>query len=187
MARTIPLAKREQLVKDWQSTGNYAEVARKHKVAYHTVRTLCKRFESEGKAGLQTRYGNCGPKRIKSDPLMHRTSLWLKRLHPQWGAPFIRMKLKQRYADRIIPSERSLQVWFRAAKLNVPKTREPRQGRKKASAVHESWQMDGKEEQNLKNQEDVCWLTIVDQYSGGLISAKAFSKKEFTMSLFQPC
>ena len=182
MGRALNLAKRQQIVKDWLSDRNYTQVAKKHQVAYHTVRTLCKRYEAEGASGLQTRYANCGNKSIKSDPLLYRASLWLKRHHPNWGAPFIRMKLKERYeAQHKIPSERSLQVWFRLAGLSRPKTTEPRSSRCYASAVHEVWQMDGKEEQNLKDGEDVCWLTIADVHSGGLIAAPAFAKKEFIM------
>ena len=109
MGIALSLAKRQQIVKDWKSANNYAEVARKHKVAYHTVRTLCKRYAAEGKVGLQARYANCGPQDIQSDPLIHRAALWLKRLHPLWGAPLIRMKLQQRYPERTIPTARSFQ------------------------------------------------------------------------------
>jgi len=183
MGIALSLAKRQQIIKCWESVKNFAHIARQHQVAYHTIRTLCKRFEQLGKDGIQSRYGNCGPKGIKSDPLIYRASLWLKRLHPKWGAPFIRMKLEQRYKKRKIPCERTFQIWFRAAGFNVPKSQEPREAKQWAKAVHEIWQMDGKEEQKPKNKDWACWLTIVDEHSGGLISAPAFSKKEFTMFL----
>ena len=183
MGKALSLSKRHRIVKDWQSIGNYAEVARKHKVAYQTVRRLCKRFEQEGKSGIQSRYINCGPKEIKSDALINRASLWLKRLHPDWGAPFILTKLRERYFDRKIPSERTLQNWFRAAGLNLPKTKEPREEKQWAEQVHDVWQVDGKEEQKLQNGDPACWLTVVDEHSGSLIAAPAFSKKESTMYL----
>lgn len=185
MGKALSLSKRNRIVKDWQSISNYAEVARMHKVSYQTVRRLCKRFEEQGQAGIHVSYSNCGPQGITSDALIYRASLWLKRLHPDWGAPFIIIKLKSRYQDRKIPNERTLQNWFRAVGLNRPKTKEPRQEKQWAKQVHDVWQIDGKEEQQLKDNSSVCWLTVVDEHSGSLIAAPAFLKKEFTTFLLE--
>jgi len=185
MGKIIPIPKRYQIIQSWKSGSSFTKLSEEYKVAYHTVRTLCKRFEEKGVQGIEPRYLNCGPKTKKSDKLIYRSALWLKRHHQDWGAPLIRLKLQQRYPQRKIPSERTFQNWFKDSGLNTPRSKLIKPAKQWAMLPHDVWQVDGKEEQKLNDGTDVCWLTVVDENSCGLIAAPAFQKKESTMFLFQ--
>lgn len=185
MSRAHPIILREQILKEWQSGKSFVKIASEHKIAYQSVQSWCHRFKKEGKAGLKPRYARCGPQAIKTDPLIYRCALWLKRLHSKWGAPLIRLKLQQRYPEKKIPGERAFQNWFRKAGLNAPRSKHPKQEKQWAKKVHEVWQVDGKEEQLIQDNKPACWLTMVDEYTGGLIAAPAFPKKESTMLPFK--
>lgn len=138
-------------------------------------------------AGLKPRYINCRPQGIKSDQLVYRSALWLKRLHRKWGAPLIRLKLQQRYPERKVPTERTMHKWFRKAGLTAPRSKTPKEGKQWALRPHGVWQVDGKEEQRLATGEWACWLTIVDEHSGALLAGPAFQKKGCTMYLSKMC
>lgn len=142
---------------------------------YNTVRKIWKRHEQEGEQGLVPKYSNCGKPSLVSDYRFYRASKWLKRHHQDWGAPFILYKLIQRYGKTDAPSARTLQRWFRVSGLNAPRQRhsEPRINRSKA--VHNIWQMDAKEQLILEDKTEACYLTIVDEKSGGCLEAAVFS------------
>jgi hypothetical protein len=40
---------------------------------------------------------------------------------------------------------------------------------------HDCWQIDAKERIRLKNGQEVCYLNVVDQVSGGAIGTRVFS------------
>lgn len=179
MSKTLPLIKRKAIIKDFQKGASISKLSKEHEVCYETVRRLCKRFSDKGESGLLPRYKNCGPQEIKSDPFIYRTAIWLKRLHRKWGAPLIKLILEKRYPNKKVPSVRTLQNWYRKTKLNRPRTKHPSTKKQWAKRVHEVWQIDGNEENKLANDKWACWLTVVDEHSGSLIAAPAFSKKEF--------
>ena len=123
MGIPIDMSTRLQIIEQFQLGKSKKSISDAFSVSYPTVLTLIKRYEEEGQSGLKPKYVHCGPQTIKSDSLIYRTSLWLKRLHPQWGAPFILLQLKERYGKQIefFPSERTLQRWFRQAGYNKPR------------------------------------------------------------------
>jgi transposase len=174
MPQSINPLVREQVISIYKETGNYAEVSRQTDVCYHSVRRLCKRYEREGDHGLIPKYANCGPKEIKSDPLIYRSACWLKRLHGKWGADFILLKLKERYPDRWVPTSRTLQNWFLVKGLNIPKSRPPKEVKKWAKEAHDTWQIDAKEQQKTQDGTPCVWLTITDEKTGALLSAPSF-------------
>ena len=125
MGRPIDMATRIQIIEQCQKGHSKKSISKSLSVSYPTVIQLTKRYEKEGSLGLKPKYHNCGPSTIKSNYLLYRASLWLKRLHPQWGAPFILVLLKERYGKNIseddFPSERTLQRWFKKAGYNKPR------------------------------------------------------------------
>ena len=145
-------------------------------ISYQSVQTLCSRYSLNEESGLAPRYSSCGRPGPKQTDLCFRAARWLKYLHPKWGAPFIRALLVLRYPDHRIASIRTLQRWFRQAGLNEPRlARPPSVGRPpKASFVHQTWEIDAKERLVLSSGESACYLSIVDQYSGSLLSAHVF-------------
>jgi hypothetical protein len=77
------------------------------------VKLIWGQYQKKEESGLAINYSNCGVKTIRSDVLMYRATLWLKRHRSTWGAGRIRLELLARYDRPIVPSERTMQRWFK--------------------------------------------------------------------------
>ena len=151
------------------------EISAELNLSFWTTRSLLRRYHAGGKGGLGANYSKCGAKgRLRSDTFFYRACCWLKRHHEEWGAPLIHLKLKQRYPQGNVPSARQMQRWFRNRGLNEPRQRksEPQIGR--AEAAHDCWQVDAKERLTMGNGQKGCYLSIVDEYSGGALEGVFF-------------
>lgn len=116
MGQATPLAIRKEIISLRQSGKQHAEISQTLNVPFATVKHIWGKYKKEGEEGLMTKYANCGVKTIRSPAKMYRVTLWLKRLHPLWGAGRIRVGLCSRYEKSIVPSERTMQRWFRGEK-----------------------------------------------------------------------
>lgn len=117
MGQAIPLFVRERIVKLRQSGKKFTQISQEEQIPYSSVRKIWKRFEEKGLVGLGADYTNCGLKGCQTKKIK-RIALWLRYLHPNWGAPFIHMILEDRYGSDRLPTIRSIQLWFRAAGKN---------------------------------------------------------------------
>ena len=138
MPVAIDLARRRKLVQAYEQGHSYARLAQEFHLAYNTVRTLCIRYVRDGESGIVPRYGACGPQEVKHDPLIYRAACYLKRRHPKWGAALIRLHLEDRYPDRRIPAVRTMQTWFKRARLQAPRSQAPREEKKAPSGFTRS-------------------------------------------------
>jgi transposase len=169
----LPMHVRHQIVEEFCKGKKLIDIAQRYHLCYSTVRGLCKRYKQQGVKGLQPHYDNCGrPK--STTALIHRAALWLKRLHPGWGAALIRIILKNRYRRAPLPGERALQRWFHAAGLYKSKSAFPPTSRPWAKQVHDTWQIDAKEQLRLGGGQRACYVTVVDEKSGALLKAFVF-------------
>ncbi len=181
MSKAIEFHVREKIVADCQSGLSYSKVAVKYSVRYNTVKMLHKRFLKLGTKGLIPNYQNCGKYLPGPDNLIFRATCWLKRLHPEWGAPFILVKLKDKYPEAELPTARTAQRWFRTKGLNKLRTKIPKPKGGWAKNVHDVWQIDAKEQIVLADSSSGCWLTIVDEKSGATLAALVFPpQSDFT-------
>ena len=112
MGLAIDMATRLQIVREASEGTSLISLSKKYQVNYNTCCKFYRNYKRLGEAGLKTNYHNCGPKTIKSDYFVYRASCWLKRLHPEWGASFILIQLKEKYPYLKLPSPRTLQRWF---------------------------------------------------------------------------
>jgi len=113
MGQAISITIRHQLVEANEKGQSYLQLSKQYKLSYNTVRNLCISYKRNGLSGLSTNYSNCGNKGvIRSDSFIYRCSIWLKRLHPSWGADTIRAKLSLRYPDKKLPNSRTMHQWF---------------------------------------------------------------------------
>lgn len=48
--------------------------------------------------------------------------------------------------------------------------------------MHETWQVDAKENMQLANGKNVCWLSVVDEKSGAIIGTIVFPYKKYRKS-----
>ncbi|MBE7174668.1 MAG: helix-turn-helix domain-containing protein [Williamsia sp.] len=143
-------------------------------LSYSTIRRLWKRYKAEGVSGLKPHYERCGSSQPKSEALIYRCALWLKRHHPAWGAPLIWVVLHDHYPQTALPAERTLQRWFKAQHLYPPKGLITASHPDAATTVHDTWQIDAKEKLHLHSGQAASYLSIVDEHSGSLLKAVVF-------------
>ena len=174
MGLAIAFATRERIVKDRQSGKTLRKIALDQNLSYSTVRNIWKRYKERGFAGLGPDYANCGPRKIKTDYKIYRSAVWLKRLHPKWGAPYIKTLLEQRYPEDAIPSARAMQLWFRQKGYNKPRMSRKFSKAEAVKGVHDCWQIDAKEKLRLLDGTQACYLTIVDVKSGAVLESPPF-------------
>lgn len=172
MGRATEMGQREQLIALKQQGHSLAHISQQVQLPFATVRNLSARFKKQGH--LTVAYANCGPKNPTTEALLQRASLWLKRHHPTWGAPLIRLKLMDRYGPDRTPATRTLQRWFRQKNLNKPRQQRAQPPIGQSKAPHNIWQVDAKENLTLADGTPACYLTITDEHSGAGLEAPVF-------------
>lgn len=172
MPQALSLGMRQQIVEEKVGGKTLRLIAEEKKRSYSTVCNIW-RLHQKGES-LQAKYAKCGPKAPKYSPLLHRASIWLKRLHPDWGAAFISLKLQERYPTLPTATTRTVQRWFKKAGLGKVRGKIPKGDVGWAKQVHDTWQIDAKEQFKLQDGQCACYLTIVDEKSGSLLAAKVF-------------
>lgn len=165
MGAPIPLWVRKRVIEDHQAGVSASTIAERHKLSRSSVYGLVRRYKEKNL--LAADYSACG--RPRTTARIYRAARYLKYLHRSWGAPLIRALLQARYGE--VPSTRTMQRWFKAAKLTEPREKRPVQSRARAGEIHGCWQIDAKERLPAK----ACYLTIVDEYSGACLAAPVFS------------
>jgi transposase len=172
-AIAVPI--RQQIIEQRQQGASIAQIAQDLQRSYWSIRTIVRRYRDQGEAGLIPQYQNCGVKGIHFSKRVYRGALWLKRHHPSWGAGFIRVLLQERWSEQAMPSERTLQRWFKQNGLSQQRARGiVSAARTAASAVHQVWQLDGTSHQRLADGSGASWITIVDEASGAHLASVAF-------------
>ena len=173
----MPAAKtmqqRREIIGRIEAGESQAGVARELKVSYGMVRKLWQRYREQGQ--ITPRYERCGPKGPRKAGEVYAQAVALKAAHPSWGAGVIRVELAGQVAVEQLPSERTLQRWFRQAKVARPRPERTAQPSvKRGQAAHEVWALDAKEQIRLADGSYVSWLTITDEGSGAILAAALF-------------
>jgi transposase len=174
MPVALSLTLRQLIVREANKGHSLVHISDTYHLSYTTVCRIYQRYQREGAPGLVPHFFNCGVKKLTDrQRLYRRTALWLKRLHPKWGAGFIKVLLERRYHKRW-PCTRTLQRWFKQAGLVAKKTRFAYEQASWVTKPHDLWQVDAKEKLRLKSGRRCCYLTFVDQKSGSLLKAFVF-------------
>jgi len=173
---------REQIIEEKESGKTLISISQDKNLSYETVKRIWRLYKKEGIEGLKPKYSNCGPKQPKFYK-MYRISVFLKRKyseHSEWGAPFIRCILSKRFPDEDIPTDRTMQNWFKKHGLNKPRTSRPvvTKEEKRVDKVHDCWQIDAKENLVLEEEGKASYLTTVDVKSGIALEAPIFSQRK---------
>ncbi len=174
MPRAIAVPIREQIVKLKQEGKSYQEIANELGLSRYSVKKIWSRYEKEGEPGLVPSYEHCGRKESKFEKLVWRSTRYLKRLHPSWGAGFIRVKLSQRWPDKQLPHVRTMQRWFSQLGIATASAQPKQTRRERARVVHQCWQVDAVSHQRLGNGSEACWLSATDEASGAVLVSTAF-------------
>lgn len=181
------ISTRALIVEQKLSGKTLVAISDEQSIAYSTVRRIWKRYQQGGFENLKPRYENCGSK-VPKHYRMYRRSIWLKRHHPDWGAPYILTLIRQKYPQATCPTARTVQKWFKSKNLNPPKIQREQQVIEPVKEVHDCWQIDAKENIKLTNGKRACYLTTVDVKSGAVLEAPIFSlwKNQSSSSVSYP-
>src|SRR5262249_47836982 len=146
-----------------------ASLAARFGLPVRTVRHLLKRFHQRGADAVHPDYRSAPrlPQAYAAE--VREAALAVRREHPTWGAELIRVALGVRQSRRGWHSARTLRRWFQAAGLGpAPKGHQPARSRSRATAPHQTWQIDTSERMPLRDGSQVCWLQVVDEASGAV-------------------
>lgn len=116
MGQATSLLHRKSIVELRKQGKTHAAISQELSIPISTVKVIWLRYKAHGEQGLATRYHNSGVRAKRSPAAIYRATMWLKRLHPGWGAGRIRVGLLSRYESDSVPSERTMQRWFREKK-----------------------------------------------------------------------
>lgn len=172
MGCAIEMGLRQQFITLKQGGHGLSHISELLGLRYSTACKLSSQLKKQG--NLSVHYQNCGAKKPLTNAMLVRAALWLKRLHPSWGAPFIHLKLVERYGKQSTPAIRTLQRWFGKQGLNKPCQRLSQPGIGTSKAVHNIWQVDAKENLTLLDGTQACYLTITDEHSGAGLDGLVF-------------
>jgi hypothetical protein len=174
MPAAVAVPIREQIVAQHQAGQSLGSIAQALGLSVWTVRRIWRRYRVQGAVGLVPGYGHSGRRGPCSPRLSWRAAVWLKRLHPTWGAGLILTLLKCRWPEQAWPQPRTLQRWFVQAGLASPRRRRLPAAHVWSGAPHAVWQMDAKEGVRLADGAHACWLGLIDECSGALLEAVVF-------------
>jgi hypothetical protein len=111
MPTPLPLPLRRLILRRADRGHSAAAIARALRLCPRTVRQLLQAFRRQPQR-LEPAY-RPGPGRPADHPL-YAEALALRQQHPTWGAGYIRVRLADDAdPDQALPSERTLQRWFR--------------------------------------------------------------------------
>lgn len=175
MPSAIAMPIRQRIVELYTQGKSYQQIGEQLGQSPHSVRQIWRRWRRGGMAGLAPSYERCGHRQIQSERLVWRGAIYLKRLHPNWGGGIIRVQLQQRFQQLSIPSERTLQRWFRAAGVATSGVQRPAVPRReRAQHAHECWQVDAVSHQTLADGSQVSWVSATDEASGAVLEGSVF-------------
>jgi hypothetical protein len=174
MPRAVPVPLRLRLFELADQGRAAADIASALDLVPRTVRRLLAQRQRLAAEGFQPAYHRCG-----RQPQLCQQAIDLRREHPTWGVPYIRVVLEET-TPTPLPSTRTLQRHLAHAGLQpAPAGRPPRSQRRRAQAPHEIWQLDGCERLPLRTLQEVSWVRLVDEYTGAFLGTRVFPLGSF--------
>lgn len=173
MPAALALSVRQHIIARRQRGERLASIARELQVSYNAVRNLWRQFQTTGQ--LTPHYDRCRHPGVRKDRSIYAQAVALKQTHAGWGAGLIRLELAEQYDAAALPSERTLQRWFRQAGVARSRPeRRPGQQVQRGQEAHEVWAMDAKEQMRLADGSYASWLTLTDEGSGAVLGGILF-------------
>lgn len=173
MPKAIAVAIRRQIVERREQGERLNRIALDLSIPYESVRKVWRFYRRTGQ--LVPNYQACGRRGVQASRRVYRAAVWLKRLHPTWGAPLIRQVIRDKWPNETVPHERSLQRWFVQAGVQPAKPKPEGQARHgRGKAPHNIWEMDSREAIQLASGEKVSWVLVSDEASGAVLGARVF-------------
>jgi|SRR5262250_477559 len=175
MPRAIPVPVRRVLWQRAQQGQSTQTLAHALGLSPRTARSLCRRLRLRGAEAIAPDYRPPPPPPHAKPRDCVEAVCQTRRDHPAWGAGLILVILREEQPQHAWPSERTAQRWLRRAGLApAPKGRRPGANTTRATAPHEVWQMDGADCIGLASGQQVCWLRVVDEFTGAALRTTLF-------------
>jgi hypothetical protein len=173
MPTPVPLPVRSVILRRSQQGQDATTIAHALHLCPRTVRQLLCRFHQQPDS-LQPAY-RPGPGRPANGSSLYDLAVALRQQHPTWGAGYIRLRLAEIESHQALPTERTLQRWFRQQRqAPAPGGRRPAPETTRATQPHHTWQMDAVEQLRLGSGQGVSWLRLVDECSGAFLDTTVF-------------
>ena len=152
MPAPTPLPLRQAIVRCHQRGQAASDIAHALGLSERTVYHLLSRFCQLGESAIVPAYHHGDRCRTKVAQRLRDEALRLRREHPTWGAGLICIFLARQFRRADVPTERTLQRWFRQVGLgSAPKGRRPTSPDARARRPHDIWQIDAKELVRLRS------------------------------------
>lgn len=173
MPAALSMSERREIVSMREQGHSLQAIAEELGRNYETVRRIYHRYKQSGQ--LEANYEQCRHQIIRSREAVYQCAIQLKQAHPKWGAGLIWVELAEEFDEVDLPSERTLQRWFkRGGVQSPPPERAPKPFAPRGKRAHEVWAMDAKEQVELADGSFVSWLTVTDEGSGAILGAFLF-------------
>lgn len=175
MGQAKDVLQRQQVLSDHKRGDSYSSLARHYGLSYNTVRSICIRYAELGEPGLVPRYANCGRQVAQESERCFRLVRLLKHLHPTWGVGYLLVRLRQKYPELVLQSERHYQRRLATGSSILPKSQlPPLLPTERSRLPHDTWQIDAKERIGMADGKERCFLNITDEKTASLLKAKGF-------------
>ena len=125
MPRALPCSVRHEIITLRSQGMGLAEIASQLRLAYGSVRRICRHYRTDPSQALNPDYSRCGRTPSPVARALIQTACQMKREHPTWGAGLIRVQLIKLFADKAVPAVRTLQHAFVQAGVNRPRRPRP--------------------------------------------------------------
>ncbi len=179
MSEAKDIGFRQKLVSERISGASYRQLSSRYGINKNTVMTICNRYKEKGESGLVPFYDRCGHNRSEHAEKAFRLVRLIKYLHPQWGVPYILERLRTKFPEFVLQSERQYQRRLFLSSGKLPKAILPKPDRiDKAKCSHDVWQIDAKERLPLGDGTEACYLNITDEKTSAVLAAKSFPPGE---------
>lgn len=156
---------------------SYQALATRFQVNYHTARNICISYAKRGESALVPDYSSCGRPISSTAEKVYRLVRLIYRLHLDWGVPYILTRIRIKYPNLPLQSERTYQRRIRkdCPRVEVPPPQLPREKlHHDVQDAHDEWQIDAKEQIRLDSGQDLSYLNITDAHTNALLKAKPF-------------
>jgi transposase len=174
MPAPLRVESRRQIVERHQQGETLKSISAELKLPYVSVKAIWRHWRKHGK--LTPNYEKAQQRGTRRYGPLYAEGVEMKRQHPRWGAGLIRVELQKQFPDLPMPSERTLQRWFRQAAIGrSPKMRQTRQPTVlRGQQPHQVWAVDAKEKLRLADGTGASWLVMTDEASGAVLEAEVF-------------
>lgn len=168
---------RHKIIADRAKGLSFTVLSAQYGIGYNTVRRICHRYSSEGDIGLIPRTANCGRRTSHLSELAFRLVRLISHKHPPWGMPYILTRIRVKFPDLVLQSERHYQRCIKRHVGSPPAPVLPKGDPvDRAREPHDTWQIDAKERLHFtdKPEQEGCFLNITDEKTCALLEATSF-------------